>query len=343
MNDELWIRRCLQLAAGGSFTASPNPLVGAVVVHDGQIIGEGWHHRAGEAHAEVNALARVRDESLLAQSTLYVNLEPCAHHGRTPPCADLIIAKKIPRVVVGSRDPFSAVNGKGLERLRQAGVEVTCPVLEGDCEMLNRRFFTFHRMQRPYIILKWAQTADGFLAPPHSKKRQVHWISHPDTASLTHRWRAREDAILIGAETLRQDNPALTLRHAEGRPPQRILLSRQGQWPANSQLLQGDPPAWIFSESKPTHPGNAHWWPLKEKNNALEQVLHTAYEKDLQSILVEGGRQVLEQFIEAGLWDEARVITAPHYAKGGVAAPRWNAVPAREYYFGPDHIKIYFH
>ena len=211
--DQRYMQRCLSLARKAIGYTYPNPLVGSVIVHEGKIIGEGWHAKAGEPHAEVNAIASVKDEKLLKESTLYVNLEPCAHFGKTPPCADLIIEKEIPKIVIGCVDINSKVAGKGIERLRQAGREVMVGVLEAECQALNARFFTFHAQQRPYIILKWAQTRDGFIAPLQQEQQKPVWISNAFSQQLTHLWRAQEGAILVGKHTVEKDNPSLTTRH----------------------------------------------------------------------------------------------------------------------------------
>ena len=281
MNDEKYMQRCLQLAANGIQGARPNPMVGAVIVTNGRIIGEGYHVRCGEGHAEVNAFASVRpeDEALLKDATIYVSLEPCSHYGKTPPCADLIIEKGVKRVVVGTIDPFAEVQGRGIKKLKDAGIEVTVGVLEKECQWLNRRFFTYHREHRPYIILKWAQTANGFI-DDHFKPLQ---ISNEQTQMLSHQLRAEEDAILVGHTTFDRDQPALTVRHWHGPDPKRIVL---------------------------TH------------NRPLPQLMDDLYQHGIQSLIVEGGRQTHESFIEAGLWDEIRVETVPFTVDDGTPAPK---------------------
>ena len=278
------MQRCLQLAANGIQGARPNPRVGAVIVADGYIIGEGYHVRCGEGHAEVNAFASVRpeDEALLKDATIYVSLEPCSHYGKTPPCADLIINKGVRRVVVGCIDPFAEVQGRGIKKLREAGIEVTVGVWEEECQWLNRRFFTFHREHRPYIILKWAQTANGFI-DDHFKPLQ---ISNEQTQMLSHQLRAEEDAILVGHTTFDRDQPQLTVRHWHGPDPKRIVL---------------------------TH------------DRPIAQLMDDLYQHGIQSLIVEGGRQTHESFIEAGLWDEIRVETAPITVDDGTPAPKMPA------------------
>ena len=267
-NDEKYMLRCLQLAANGIQGARPNPMVGAVIVAEDRIIGEGYHVRCGEGHAEVNAFASVRaeDERLLQDATVYVSLEPCAHYGKTPPCADLIVRKGVRRVVVGCVDPFAEVQGRGIARIRQAGIEVTVGVLEQECQWLNRRFFTYHSQHRPYIILKWAQTANGFI----DEDGKALQISNEQTQMRSHQLRAEEDAILVGHTTYNREHPQLTVRHWHGPNPKRIVL---------------------------TH------------DRPLPQLMDDLYQHVVQSLIVEGGRQTLEAFIEAGLWDEIRVET----------------------------------
>ena len=276
------MRRCLQLAANGLQGARPNPMVGAVIVSaQGDIIGEGYHVRCGEGHAEVNAFASVKpaDEHLLPEATIYVSLEPCAHYGKTPPCADLIIQKDVKRVVVGCIDPFAQVQGRGIERIREAGIEVVVGVLEEECQWLNRRFFTYHSKHRPYIILKWAQTANGFI----DDHFQPLTISNAQTQMLSHKLRAEEDAILVGHTTFDRDQPSLTVRHWHGPDPKRIVL---------------------------TH------------HRPLPQLIDDLYQQGIQSLIVEGGRQTHEAFIEAGLWDEIRMEVAPIIVADGTRAPQ---------------------
>ena len=282
MNDEKYMKRCLQLAANGIQGARPNPMVGAVIVdtHTGRILGEGYHARCGEGHAEVNAFASVRpeDEPLLKDATLYVSLEPCSHYGKTPPCADLIIEKGVRRVVVGCIDPFAEVQGRGIQKLRDAGVDVTVDVLEKECQWLNRRFFTYHREHRPYIILKWAQTANGFI----DDNGQALQISNEHTQMLSHQLRADEDAILVGHTTDVREHPQLTVRHWHGPNPKRVVLTRQ---------------------------------------RPLSQLIADLCQQGVQSLIVEGGLRTLNSFIDAGLWDEIRVETAPITVTGGTPAP----------------------
>ena len=279
--DEMYMRRCLQLAECGLLTTRPNPMVGAVIVAQGRIIGEGYHVRCGEGHAEVNAFAAVSksDEPLLPEATVYVSLEPCAHYGKTPPCADLIVSKRVKRVVVGCVDPFARVQGKGIQRIREAGIEVTVGVCEEECQWLNRRFFTFHQHHRPYITLKWAQTADGFL-DDHGKAAR---ISTPFTSMLVHRLRAEHDAILVGRVTEEREHPQLNVRHWSGPDPVKMVLS---------------------------------------SDHGIDAVFEECRDRQLLSLLVEGGRATLQSFIDAGLWDEIRVETGTFAVGDGTSSPQ---------------------
>ena len=299
------MQRCLQLARLGLGSVQPNPMVGAVIVHNGLIIGEGYHHRYGESHAEVNALAAVKDKSLLAESTLYVNLEPCSHFGKTPPCADAIIRHRIPHVVVGTMDCHDKVNGAGIAKLRAAGIDVTVGVCEAECEELNRRFFTFHRHQRPYVILKWAQTADGFMDVDRSDGQpHEYWITNPALRVLVHKWRSEEDAILVGYNTMRNDRPQLTTRLYPGKNPQRFVMQR-------GQDVIAPLPCTAVSMD-------------------VKECLQHLYEQRIQSVIVEGRRKPLNRFIASGLWDEARVLVGEATWGKGLPAPALPDSPQRQ-------------
>jgi diaminohydroxyphosphoribosylaminopyrimidine deaminase/5-amino-6-(5-phosphoribosylamino)uracil reductase len=321
--DETYMQRCLQLAALGAGRVAPNPMVGAVLVHEHRIIGEGYHEQYGQAHAEVNCLSAVREEDrpLIPESTMYVSLEPCAHFGKTPPCADRLITEKVKRVVIACRDPFAAVNGKGIEKLEQAGMALTTGVLEKEALMLNKRFFTFHLRKRPYVILKWAQSSDGFL----SKRGEATRISGPLANRLVHRWRSEETSIMIGAQTAFIDNPQLNNRHWSGPSPMRIVLDSSLRIPASYHLLDGSQPTIIFNEIKNGVKGNNEWILVEKGPQQLEQVLTQMHQRGLLSVLVEGGASLLQSFIAAGLWNEARIITNPNLVLGeGVEAPMVN-------------------
>lgn len=300
-NDEKYMRRCLQLARCGIAGASPNPMVGAVVVHDGRIIGEGFHRRCGGPHAEVNAIASVHEPSLLPESTIYVSLEPCAHYGKTPPCADLIIEKGIKRIVVGCRDSFDKVDGLGIQKLRDAGREVVVGVLEEACLELNRQFFTFHTKKRPYITLKWAQSADGFIA----RKGEQTRLSTSLTMTLVHRLRALSDAILVGGKTVVTDNPSLTVREWNGKNPLRILIDTHDSLRKAEGLR-------VFDAEADT---------LVWTNWNLDALMEELYRRGIQRLLVEGGAATIRRFLKIGLWDEARIETAPITLNEGVTAP----------------------
>ena len=318
--DEKYMRRALQLARLGAGHASPNPMVGAVIVGpDGNVIGEGWHRRCGEGHAEVNAVASVKDSSLLKDSTLYVTLEPCSHYGKTPPCARLIIERGIPRVVVGCLDPFVKVSGRGVSMLREAGIEVTVGLLEQECRMLNRRFMTAHTSGRPWIQLKWAQTADGFIARPPDAGENPLRMSTPVTMCLMHRQRALCDAIVVGAATARVDNPSLTTRRWPGQSPLRVVLSRDLSIGGNLKLLTDTLPTIVYNGKKNEVAGAVEY--VKMDTSSPRSWLEDLYRRGVTSVMVEGGAVVLKELIDAGLWDEARVEVSPRRVGKGVDAP----------------------
>ena len=293
------MQRCIQLARCGEAGAPPNPMVGAVIVCDGRIIGEGFHRRCGGPHAEVNAINSVKEKSLLSQSTIYVSLEPCAHYGKTPPCADLIIETGIKRVVIGCTDPFAKVNGLGIKKLQEAGCEVVVGVMEEECRELNRRFFTFHQKHRPWITLKWAQSEDGFIG----KKDERVLFSNAITQTLVHRMRARHQAILVGTNTALQDNPTLTTRYWPGPNPLRLTIDRHNILPPTLHLKDDSTPTIIYQKE------------------SIEEILTDLYNRGIQSLLVEGGAKLLQDFIDKGLWDETRIETTPIFLNDGVKAP----------------------
>lgn len=321
---EIFMRRCIELARLGAGSVSPNPMVGSVIVSGGKIIGEGYHQKYGEAHAEVNAIEAVLKsdpdaEDLLTRATLYVNLEPCAHFGKRPPCADLIIRHRIPTVVVGCRDSFKLVDGKGIEKLKDAGVTVIENVLTKECLQLNRRFFTRVQKQRPYIILKWAQTSDGYFAPADGSQQ---WISSMAARKLVHKWRAEEDAVLIGRKTALADNPRLNVRFWEGRSPVRIVIDRNLQLPSSLNFFDQTQPTIIFNSLKTELDGNTKYLEVEDFDNLLPQLIcYQLYLMDIQSIIIEGGAETLDTFIHAGLWDEARIFKASVNWEKGIPAP----------------------
>lgn len=320
MPDQVYMQHCLQLAQQAKGYTSPNPMVGAVLVHDGRIIGEGYHHFYGAAHAEVNCLDHVSAAArhLIPQSTLYVNLEPCAHFGLTPPCASRVIAEGIKKVVVANTDPFDQVSGRGIAMLRDAGMAVTTGVLEQEGQWVNRRFFCYHTSKRPYIVLKWAQTADGFIGASDSSPIK---ITGADSLQLSHKWRTEEAAILVGFTTALNDNPQLTARHHTGRQPLRIALDRNLLLPKSNHLYNNDAATWLVNEKDETSMGNMHYIKLPFDEHLLPALLQRLYAAHILSVIVEGGAHLLNSFIAAGLWDEARVFTGPQYIGNGINAP----------------------
>ncbi len=343
--DEKYMARAIALAYEGLGDTYPNPAVGCVIVSGGNVIGQGYHHRAGQPHAEVNAVASVENKSLLAQSTLYVTLEPCAHYGKTPPCADMIVAQGIPRVVVGIGDPFAQVNGLGIRKMKDAGVDVTVGVLEDECRELNKRFFTFHQKKRPYIFLKWAQTSDGFIdvlrdSPDTSPLK----ITGEETQKYVHRMRSLEQAIMVGTRTALLDNPRLDARLAEKpKNPLRITIDRVGKIPPEYHLKDGSIPTLIFTAGIQSKEGLTEYIPIDPSQDTVEQVLEELYRRDIQSLIVEGGAELLGSFITQNLWDEAYVFTAPQTIGSGVKAPELpgNARKAREEAIARDRLDIY--
>ena len=323
MNNELkYISRCLQLAELGAGYVAPNPMVGAVLVCDDKIIGEGYHRHYGEAHAEPNAINSVKDKDLLKQSTLYVNLEPCSHYGKTPPCADLIVSSGIPRVVIGTLDPNPKVAGRGVEILRKAGVEVVVGVLEAECRELNKRFFIFQEQKRPYVLLKWAQTQDGFMDRVRTTVTEPPLqISNSITRQLTHKMRSENQSILVGANTVLLDNPSLTVRNWSGKSPVRIGIDRQRRIPDDFNLLDGSISTIIFTEKDEVNKLHVEFVKIDFSTNSVKNILSEIYKRNIHSVLVEGGPTILNSFIESGLWDEANIEIAPLRIAEGMAAP----------------------
>lgn len=338
-----YMQRCLDLAKLGERRVAPNPMVGSVVVHNGQIIGEGYHRQWGQAHAEVNAIASVKKTDLLRHSTLYVNLEPCSHHGKTPPCADLIVAHKIPKVVIGTIDPFSKVAGRGIEHLRQNGCEVVVGVLEDECHELNRRFFTFHQKKRPYILLKWAETADGFVDIDRSgaDHGQPTWITNEMARIAVHKQRATEQAILIGTETALKDNPSLTVRDWFGEQPLRIVADRFQRIDAHSNLFNGNAPTLCVTNFKNNNEQAAEYLIVPNESDLIDSTLEHLYQNGIQSIIVEGGPTMLQSFIDRNLWDEAHVYIGQLSFGSGVSAPRFQARPRCFDRFYNSELRVY--
>lgn len=346
--DERYMARCLQLAANGRFGAPPNPMVGAVIVHNDTIIGEGYHRQCGKAHAEVNAIASVKEPSLLRESTMYVSLEPCAHYGKTPPCADLIIEKGIPRVVIGCRDSFDQVDGKGIQKLRQAGVDVTVGVLEAECMTLNRAFFTFHSQRRPYITLKWAQSSDGYIDALRQAGdgRTPMAFSTESSALRVHRLRALSDAIFVGRRTAMLDNPSLTTRLWPGKNPLRLVIDRNGGLDAGLHLFDKSAKTIVFTEVFRDIVADEMVVQVSVdfSNDILPQIMHYLYAQGIQRLLVEGGGTLLQSFIDEGLWDEAFIETAPFTLGEGVKAPHLvGGLKNEEFAYSDNRIEHFLH
>ncbi len=321
-----FMTRCLQLAKNGLGTCYPNPMVGSVIVYNDKIIGEGWHYKAGQAHAEVNAIHNVSDKSLLPKSTIYVSLEPCSHFGKTPPCSDLIINSGIKRVVIGTIDPFAAVAGRGVKKLIDAGCEVIVGILEQESQKLNKRFFTFHNNKRPYIFLKWAQSADGFLSPKISKdhNRAPIWITNPYSKQLVHKQRACEQAILVGTNTVINDNPSLNTRLWKGDNVLRVILDLNLRIPTDSTIFDQKQPTLVITNKKepPKNSKYLSFEHIEANKNIATQICNILYKKEIQSLIIEGGSQTLQTFIDANLWDEATVYTGTSvFFSEGIKAP----------------------
>jgi diaminohydroxyphosphoribosylaminopyrimidine deaminase/5-amino-6-(5-phosphoribosylamino)uracil reductase len=340
---KVFMHRCLELAKKGSGFVAPNPMVGSVLVYEGRIIGEGWHKQFGGPHAEVNCLQSVmpQDRHLIPISTLYVSLEPCSHKGKTPPCTGLILKQGIKKVVVGCEDPFPAVSGSGIRTLQENGVDVEVGVLANLCRQLNLRFITYHQKHRPYIILKWAQTADGFIGTGTSERLL---ISNNVTNKLVHKWRSEEAAILVGTNTARLDNPLLTARWGNQPQPVRMVIDRSLKLKKDLRIFtEGEGKVFVFNELYAKDEGRILYKRLLKDHSSLEAILDICYKEGIQSVLVEGGRKLLQAFIDEGLWDEARVVTATNiFAKSGIASPFFHHTNLKEEFsVQGDRIQIY--
>jgi diaminohydroxyphosphoribosylaminopyrimidine deaminase/5-amino-6-(5-phosphoribosylamino)uracil reductase len=337
------MRRCLDLALHGLGSTYPNPLVGCVIVYNGSIIGEGWHQKAGGPHAEVNAINSVKDKRLLTEATLYVNLEPCSHYGRTPPCADLIIRKKIKKVVIGVVDSNEKVSGQGIRRLEENGVAVISGILEKECRAVNKRFFTFHEKHRPYIILKWAQSADAFIFPDPemAKKGEPVWISNSFSRQRVHVWRSQEASILVGKHTVLQDNPRLNVRDIMGQPIVRIAIDKNLEIPEDRHIFDNSFDTIIFNAVTEEKKEKVNYVKLDFSVNILDQIMHYLYEQNIQSLIVEGGAFTLKEFLKADLWDEARVFCGAQEFNGGIEAPKLLLAPYKTEVILGDHLYWY--
>ncbi|MDA3894362.1 MAG: bifunctional diaminohydroxyphosphoribosylaminopyrimidine deaminase/5-amino-6-(5-phosphoribosylamino)uracil reductase RibD [Salinivirgaceae bacterium] len=322
--DELFMERCLQLAKKGQDAAAPNPMVGSVIVCNGQIIGEGYHQKCGMAHAEVNAINSVVSKELLEKSTIYVSLEPCAHHGKTPPCADLIIGNRIPNVIIGMQDPFAKVNGEGIKKLKHAGCNVKVGILENKCAELNREFIVFHTKKRPYIILKWAQTLDGYMdrIRESGETGEPNWITNEVCRALVHKWRTEVQSIMVGTNTAIIDNPKLNVRSWVGKAPIRIVIDKQLKIPNSHHLLDGLQPTIVLNERISEIKGPTEYLKFDFGKEFLRDLNQYLFQRSITSLFIEGGQELLNTFISQSNWDEARVFTGNKYFNKGIAAPK---------------------
>jgi diaminohydroxyphosphoribosylaminopyrimidine deaminase / 5-amino-6-(5-phosphoribosylamino)uracil reductase len=335
------MQRCLELARLGKGYAAPNPMVGAILVHNGRVIGEGWHRQYGEAHAEVNCFNSIAEPNkhLIPDSTMYVSLEPCTHYGKTPPCALRIVQEQVKEVIICNTDPFEKVGGRGIEILRAKNIRVETGLLEKEGNWLNRRFFCFHQQQRPYIILKWAETANGFIAPADKSRFQ---LSNVHSSQLVHKWRTEEAAIIVGYNTAFNDNPQLTARNQTGRQPLRIALDPDLSLPQTHNLFNTDADTWLINEKTEETNNNISKLKMPFNENLLQEILNRLHTAGKTSLIVEGGAQLLQSFIDLGLWDEARVFATPKILQDGVAAPRLtNADGAASFGMDDDTLMLY--
>lgn len=339
---EKYIRRCIELAKSGLGTTYTNPLVGSVIVCDDKIIGEGWHQKAGEAHAEVNAINSVRDKELLKRATLYVSLEPCSHFGKTSPCSNLIIQQQIPNIIIGTIDPFAKVAGRGIQKLIKAGKNVTVGILESECIELNRRFFTFHEKKRPYIILKWAESQDGFISPSCKEEKKPVWITNPYSRQLVHKWRSEEQAILVGTKTILDDNPKLNTRDWFGNNPTRIIIDRNLKIPKKNFVFDNTVKTFFITEQeKKGEKKNITYEIISFTINLAQQISAILFKNEIQSVIIEGGKQTLQTFIDTNLWDEARVFKGNINLNNGTKAPILNRIYKSKNTILDDELLIY--
>jgi diaminohydroxyphosphoribosylaminopyrimidine deaminase/5-amino-6-(5-phosphoribosylamino)uracil reductase len=339
---EKYIQRCIQLAKNGFGTTYPNPMVGSVIVYEDRIIGEGWHTKSGEPHAEVNAINSVKDKELLKKATIYVSLEPCSHFGKTPPCSDLIIKNKIPKVVVGTVDPNIKVAGNGIKKLIEAGIKVTVGILENECHELNKRFFTFHQKKRPYVILKWAESQDGFISPKIRAEQKPVWITNAYSRQLVHKWRSEEQAILVGTQTVIDDNPKLDVRDWTGTNPIRIVLNQNSRISNESHVFDNQIKTIVFTKTIPNiAKENLIFELLDFEKDIANQVVDRLHKHQIQSVIIEGGLQTLQTFIATSLWDEARVFKGNIFLKEGTKAPTISESYLKKQTIGQDELLIF--
>ena len=340
---ETYIRRCIEIAKNALGSARPNPMVGCVIVHDNKIIGEGYTSAYGGNHAEVNAIASVREQTLLKESTLYVTLEPCSHFGKTPPCSDLIIANGIPNIVIGTMDTHSKVAGKGILKLQSNGCKVTIGILEEACKAHHKRFFTFHNKKRPYVILKWAETNDGFIAPKSKKEAKPVWITNNLSRQLVHKWRAEEQAILIGTNTVVQDNPSLTVRDWTGQNPIRIVLDKDLRLDDNASVFNAESETIRICSKPNAENSKAHMEAIdfEAGNTIASQICNVLYDRNINSVIIEGGAKTLQTFIDEDLWDEARVFTGSIKFYEGTKTPHFSGHLISEEKILKDTLRLY--
>ena len=342
MEHESFMQRCVDLAYLGQGNVSPNPMVGCVIVKNGLIIGEGYHSEYGGKHAEIKAIESVIDQKEIENSTVYISLEPCVHHGKTPPCVHELINRKIKTAVIGSRDSNPIVGGKGIESLKRVGIEVIENILEEECRKLNKRFFTFHEKRRPYVILKWAQTSDGYLDKNREiGEKGVNWISSPESKVLVHKWRSEEQSILVGRNTILNDNPSLTVREISGKNPTRIVIDSQLQLSKDVNIFSKDAPTLVFNRLKNDKTDGVEW--IKISETSTKHILDELFKRNIQSVLVEGGSRTLQYFIIDNVWDEARVIVGDVKFGDGIKAPVMNKVPSRAHQFSNRDTIYYYH
>lgn len=325
------MKRCIALAINGLGSTAPNPMVGCVIVHKDRIVGEGFTSPYGGAHAEVNAINSVADKTILKQSTLYVTLEPCSHFGKTPPCSDLILSHGIPKIVIGSVDPNSKVSGRGIERLKANGCEVIVGVEETACKTHHKRFLTFQTKKRPYIILKWAKTKDGFVAPKTKKTKQPVWISGLKARQLVHQWRSEEQAILVGGNTVLEDNPSLTTRHVEGKNPTRIVIDLHNNLPRDRAVFNSEARTIVLNSEN-----------LNGEKPLAQEICDVLFDQNIISVIVEGGPKTLQGFIDENLWDEARVFQSNTNFGVGVKGPQMGCNVSKKIRVGQDHLELTF-
>ena len=335
--DEIFMNRALQLAALGNIFTAPNPMVGAVIVHEGKIVGEGYHRVCGEAHAEVNAIHSVSNPSVLSESTMYVTLEPCSHFGKTPPCADLIVKHNLKRVVICNLDPFEKVAGSGVKRLKEAGIEVESGCLEKQGRYLNRRFFCFHEKKRPYIVLKWAESKDGFIG----KKNEQVWLTGSISKQLVHQWRAEEMAILVGKNTAILDNPELTVRETAGNHPTRFVVDKNLEVPKDSKIYNGESNTTVLNSINTKQEKNVNYITINFESSLAKQVSKICFDRNISSIIIEGGANTLQQFIDSNFWDEARVFSTKKKLESGISCPKFNGKLESSNKLTDDLLNIY--